>query len=148
MNLWETTLPDRLFAKVAPAGPLECWIWTASLNTGGYGQIYYAGRPQRAHRLTYELFRAEIPEGLQIDHLCRVRACVNPWHLEPVTNAVNTERGDLWKQDRRWSHCKYGHEFAGDNLKIDPSGMRRCRTCERRRSLEAYYRRKAREAAA
>jgi hypothetical protein len=136
---------ERFWSKVRPAPADECWMWTASLNTGGYGQFAYRGRPLRAHRVAYELLICDIPAGLQLDHLCRVRPCVNPWHLEPVTNDVNMARGELRSYVHPVkTHCKHGHELSGDNVRRDPDGHRRCRTCERRDSLAGYYRRKAR----
>lgn len=139
-----STLEARFWPKVGYAEALECWPWTASLNDGGYGQIYMDGRPHRAHRVAYELLRGEIPAGLQLDHLCRVRSCVNPWHLEPVTNEVNTERGELRLVIRPpRAECPSGHPYSPENTRIDPEGYRRCRTCERTQSLASYYRRKA-----
>jgi hypothetical protein len=70
-----------------------CWLWTGSLNNKGYAQLGVAGRVRSAHRVAYELFKGAIPDGLQIDHLCRVRQCVNPDHLEAVTQSVNIRRG-------------------------------------------------------
>lgn len=138
----------RFWSKVSGGDFTECWLWTASLNDSGYGQFAVDGRPLRAHRVAYELMIAPIPDGLQLDHLCRVRACVNPWHLEPVTNEVNTERGEFRStRPLTKTHCRHGHEFTDDNTRIDPQGYRRCRTCERRDSLAGYYRRKARAAA-
>src|SRR3954467_13693409 len=66
----------------------SCWTWTRGLNNG-YGQVCYRGHNHNAHRLSYELFRGPIPDGLQLDHLCRNRACIYPGHLEPVTSAAN-----------------------------------------------------------
>lgn len=138
-------LGDRFWRKVAPADALECWLWTASLNSGGYGQFMLAGRPQRAHRLAYAELVAEVPAGLSLDHLCRVRRCVNPWHLDPVTNAVNTARGDLvpGASQRAKTECPSGHPYDEANTRRDTDGHRRCRTCERTQSLAGYYRRKA-----
>jgi hypothetical protein len=71
-----------------------CWIWTANLNSGGYGQLSFKGRrAQSAHRVMYEQLRGPIPEGLDLDHICRRRNCVNPDHLRPVTRAENIRAG-------------------------------------------------------
>jgi hypothetical protein len=85
-------LPTAFWRKVAKAGPDECWLWTGGVRTTGYGQIRYLGRNHAAHRVSYEINVGPIPEGLHIDHLCRVRLCVNPIHLEPVTQDENNRR--------------------------------------------------------
>lgn len=95
------TLQERWSSKVLRgANPTDCWLWMGSLDGHGYGQIQ-TGRvsvnghhaPDKAHRVSYELHVGPIPEGLQLDHLCRNPSCVNPKHLEPVTNQENTQRG-------------------------------------------------------
>jgi hypothetical protein len=94
-------LSDRFWPKVQKAQPSDlspngwagCWLWTASLNKAGYGQVNVGDTPRLAHRVSYEMNIGEIPSGLVIDHLCRRPSCVNPAHLEPVTHAVNCRRG-------------------------------------------------------
>ncbi len=76
---------------IAPLG--ECWVWVARLNRNGYGRLHHGGCERMAHRLSYEVHVGPIPDGLLLDHLCRVRCCVNPAHLEPVTHRENTLRG-------------------------------------------------------
>lgn len=71
----------------------DCWLWTGFIMWKGYGSLKYFGKPKRAHRLAYELVYGEVPKGLVLDHLCRNRSCVNPEHLEAVTNQVNIVRG-------------------------------------------------------
>lgn len=112
----------------------ECWEWTASKDRGGYGTFKLDGKTAIAHRVSYRLFVGEIPKGLELDHLCRVRHCVNPKHLEPVTKAENTRRGIAGDQFRNRTHCVKGHPFSGDNLFVRKNGHRECRTCMRDRA--------------
>lgn len=105
-----------------------CWLWTGALTTSGYGQFFYGGRKHTVHRLTYQLVKGAIAEGLTLDHLCRVRRCCNPDHLEPVTIQVNIGRAPRWKGNL--TTCPAGHPYAGDNLYVRPSdGARICRRC-------------------
>ena len=103
----------------------DCWVWNGSRKQD-YG--YYDGKI--AHRLVYKLIVGDIPEGLELDHLCRNRPCVNPGHLEPVTHAENVRRGAALR-----THCKQGHEFTAENTYRMPRGprvgARHCRACNR-----------------
>lgn len=85
---------EAMWARVMPVPESGCWIWTGELNRNGYGRVWRLGRRVMAHRAMYELLVGPIPEGLVLDHLCRVRCCVNPKHLEPVTVRENTIRGE------------------------------------------------------
>lgn len=87
-------LPVRFLAKMSVDEASGCWVWTAARTSKGYGQFRIGPRPVRAHRYAYTLLVGPIPDGLQLDHLCRNRLCVNPGHLEPVTNWENTLRGE------------------------------------------------------
>lgn len=107
-----------------------CWLWTGHLTSTGYGTFYELGRQWSAHRESYEFFVGPIPDGLVIDHLCRVPRCINPSHLEPVTRGENAIRGVGWAGvHANKTHCVNGHEFAGKNLYIHPDGRRVCRRC-------------------
>ena len=109
------------------------WMWTGSISPQGYGTFSVSGVGFLAHRWSYEHFVGPIPEGLHIDHLCRVRACVNPAHLEPVTCQVNVLRGvGPTAAHAVKTHCKHGHEFTPENT-IPVKGGRRCRECHNRR---------------
>ncbi len=107
-----------------------CWLWTGEVTPKGYGRGRFAGQRIYAHRLAYELFVGPFPDGLVTDHLCRNRRCVNPAHLEPVTNAENVARGML---GRSLTHCKRGHEFTPENT-YRYGGTRACRACARIRN--------------
>ena len=113
----------------------DCWAWRGRINSDGYGRHYLSTGDVAAHRLAYELCVGPIPKGLTIDHLCRNRGCVNPGHMEPVTNRENVLRGvSPAAVNARKTHCKHGHPLSGENLMIVPRG-RECRECGRLKSL-------------
>lgn len=119
-----------------------CWLWTGCLDGNGYGKIGVDNvrKGVGAHRFSYELHVGPIPDGLQIDHLCRVRNCINPEHLEPVTSAVNTARGMSVQRRKEIAsartHCRYGHPFVSENLMRRKDGYKRCKQCRQ----DAYVR--------
>lgn len=140
-----TPAEPRFWAKVDKSG--ECWEWTASLKPNGYGSFVFEGRTWYAHRLAYTLARGEIPHGLQLDHLCRNRACVNPDHLEPVTCRVNLLRGETLTAARAaQTHCVNGHEFTPATTYIKPNGCRNCIPCQLARNEAVRRRQRERKA--
>ena len=131
---------DRITDRVDMSG--ECWVWTAYLNHAGYGQMALDGVRHPAHRAVYMVLVGPIPEGLDLDHLCRNRACVNPDHLEPVTRSVNLSRGvGSGPRAALVTHCPAGHPYSPQNTYLSKRG-RNCRACHRISNRE-YARRKA-----
>ena len=116
-----------------------CWLWTGSKNKG-YGQVGVNGYPIGAHRAAYSWFNGGIDPTLDIDHLCRNSACVNPNHMEQVTRAENTRRGKRGDLHQPPLHCVNGHEYTPENSIWPGGGRRRCRTCLR----EQYQRKRQR----
>jgi hypothetical protein len=126
---WE----ERFWDKVVMLPDLPgCWLWVGGKTgsrgsgAGGYGNFCYDGVNHRVHRLAYEILRGDIPKDLTLDHLCRVRTCVNPAHLEPVTGAENTRRGERWQLKK--TKCQRGHEYTYQR-KDRPGRM--CTECNR-----------------
>lgn len=140
------SVEERFWSKVDIAAPADCWRWLAYIAPTGYGNFRIDGRPHPAHRVAYRLHVGEIPDGLVIDHLCRNRTCVNPDHLEPVTNRENVVRGVAAEVNRdrmlARTHCKNGHEFSPENTSTDNRGRRRCKACHRANQA-AYLMRQA-----
>lgn len=109
----------------------ECWEWTGTRDHDGYGRIQTGGKILRAHRVVYELYVGQIPESLVLDHLCRNHGCVNPEHLEPVTQRENILRGvSVSAINARKAHCIRGHEFSEENTYVSARGWRVCRECQ------------------
>lgn len=130
------SVPERIKASVLMTAS-GCWDWQRKRDRHGYGHIKVGGRDILAHRASYEAFVAEIPAGLTIDHLCKNTACVNPLHLEPVTNRENILRSDgIAARSARLTSCHRGHPFDEQNTYRDARGSRHCRACNRIRSLK------------
>lgn len=114
--------------------PSSCWLWVGCVLQTGYGQ-FRLGKMRPAHRVSYEHYRGEIPKGLTLDHLCRIRNCVNPWHLEPVTARENTMRSPVAPAalNARKTKCMRGHRLSpGDGGQYyERRGWRKCPVCWR-----------------
>lgn len=132
---------ERFMAKVT-RNPDGCWLWEGGTTGPGYGRFFLSGATVLPHRFAYEQFVGPIPDGLQIDHLCRNPNCVNPDHLEPVTARMNVRRGvSPAALNAAKNYCKNGHEFDTVNTYVTPDGRRQCRVCRD----EASRRYKARQ---
>jgi hypothetical protein len=126
----------RFWSKVRKTD--TCWLWTAALTSAGYGRFKIDGKTKTAHRWLYEHLNGPLAPGLQLDHLCRIPACVRPDHLEPVTARENLYRIPNYNGTK--THCKHGHEFTPENT-MKVKGGRSCRECSRTASRE-YQREK------
>ena len=133
-KVWENVDKDGPIPEYNPQlGP--CWLWTGSVEVAGYGTIEKNGKKRKAHIVVYEMVKGLIPDDLEPDHLCRVRSCCNPSHLELVTHRENVLRGSgPSAENARKTQCKNGHHLSGDNLRvrINSNGF------ERRDCLECY----------
>ena len=119
----------RVLARITAEAD-GCWLWPGALTHDGYGRIQDQGKARLAHRVVYEHLIGPVPSELQLDHLCRVRRCVNPSHLEPVTLRENLMRGNTpARLNADKTQCPKGHEYAGDNLVNRADGARGCRAC-------------------
>lgn len=125
----EQSIEERFWSKVDVREIDECWPWTAYITPKGYGRFWTGKTTQYAYRVAYEMRVGEIPTGLELDHLCHNRSCVNPAHLEPVTHEVNIARSS----NALKTHCKRGHEFTSETTYLKKGGGRQCRACDRLR---------------
>ena len=124
-----SSLLERFLEKCKSSKDNECCIWNGGcIPPRGYGYIHVNRIRKYAHRVSYELFVGPIPEGLHIDHLCNNVECVNPKHLEAVTNKENHRRQVL-----QITHCPQGHEYTKENTYVSKKGNRKCRWCDRER---------------
>lgn len=137
-----TPWQERLWAKVQP-NDAGCWIWLGTMKATGYGMFtgpttdHSTTRTNGVHRWAYVAAKGPIPDGLVIDHLCNVRNCVNPDHLEAVTDAENNRR-----RSERQTHCKRGHEYTAETTYRKSDGSRSCRPCNAARDHARHLARK------
>lgn len=134
--------PERFWLRVDKTD--KCWLWTGPPRPDGYGQTWDGERVWLSHRYAWFLVNGPVPKGLELDHLCRVRACVNPAHLEPVTHRENILRGTAPAAlHAKKTHCPKGHPYSPENTYRRKSGRqegaRVCRTCTLAR-MERYRR--------
>lgn len=121
----KTDPAQRFWNFVLPEPNSGCWLWTGALGRDGYARINILGKSAQAHIWSYRHFVGEVLEGLELDHVCRVRCCVNPGHLESVTHFENMRRSPLHGMHR--TYCAQGHEYTKENTY--QSKQRHCRTC-------------------
>lgn len=134
---------ERFWSKVNKDGPVPeyaphlgpCWLWTAAEDGHGYGNFFRgptrADGYVKAYTMAYELEVGPVPEGKQLDHLCRVTLCVRPSHLEPVTQRTNVLRGvSIAVKNAAATECIRGHAFDEVNTIVRPDGRRNCRACQ------------------
>lgn len=109
----------------------RCWIWQHAIDGSGYGEFRQGGKNYKAHRVMYELYKGQVPVGLELDHLCREKKCWNPSHLEAVTHRENCRRGDAgrWMRDR--DSCSRGHKYLPGSFTLRSDSARICRICGR-----------------
>jgi hypothetical protein len=143
-------LPKRVRSKITLDGT-GCWLWQGAKGSElRYGQTQWDGRVQPVHVVVYKLFNGLIPQGLELDHLCRVNHCCNPDHLEAVTHAENVRRGTAADHViLKWltaTHCQGGHPFIVSNIYREPNGKRRCLECKRQRMRNFRQRKRIAEA--
>lgn len=143
-RFWSKVAEGDVPANAPSLGP--CWLWQAGCYERGYGHFSYnIGPKQRkhvqAHRWSYEYMIADIPEPLELDHLCRVHGCVNPYHLDPVPHIVNARRGVGGENMRSKTHCPLNHEYTVVNTYINRRGSRTCRKCQKLAQIEYQKRR-------
>jgi hypothetical protein len=130
------SIAERFWAKVDKLEPDGCWEWTAFKQPAGYGTFQLHGRSSLAHRVAYELEHGPIPNGLEIDHLCKNPSCVRPSHLEAVTREENMRRAPSWGgfANKAKTHCLRGHAYDEGNTVHLKGGGRTCLICKRERN--------------
>lgn len=130
----DLTVDERFWNRLRETAD-GCWEWAEYVDEKGYGRFWDGSRTIRAHQYSYSALVGDVPAGLELDHLCRNRRCANPYHLDPVTHAVNMARSDnILLANAAKSHCLRGHEFTPENTYAKNDGGRQCRACDRERT--------------
>lgn len=140
-------LLEKFWSKVKVNPKTDCWEWQKGTASLGYGWFWIGnGKQVYAHRFAYEVNKGKIPNGLELDHLCRNHKCCNPDHLEMVTSKENVLRGKSPSAiNLNKVCCPAGHPYSGDNLYVRPNGGRSCRECNRYIGRKSYNLRKTRK---
>ena len=142
----KVSVEERFWSKIEFTD--TCWLWCAPTETNGYGQFFVCADGKKfhrvmAHRYAYESLVGPVPGGKELDHLCRVRRCVNPFHVEPVTHKENILRGKtIAAANVGKTHCPAGHVYSTENVSRRQDGRRSCKTCNRNQSNLRYQTRR------
>ncbi len=140
------TLPVSFWRRIKVNGG-GCWIWCSGKNKDGYGKFTIGRITRSTHRWTYEALVGPIPVGLELDHLCRVRSCCNPDHLEAVTHRENCSRGTVGHataaRELSKTHCPQHHPYDATNTYVTPAGRRQCRICRSLQNQKQHQRRQS-----
>lgn len=130
--MYNNSIRDRFWKKVSVSDNSSCWNWNAAKFGNGYGHFVIGkgkGRNKLSHRVAFEIYFGKISKGMVLDHKCKNKSCVNPYHLEQVTKRENTMRGDNpASRNNRKTHCIHGHPLSGDNLYVWRN-QRHCKIC-------------------
>ena len=126
----------------------KCWLWTGARNSCGYAEIRRDGKNYKVHRIMFEMFKGTIKKGLEIDHICRVRNCVNPKHLRAVTHRINMLCGDgVGSENFKKTKCPRGHKYNRVRKVTRKNGLKQscryCSICQNKQQLDCYYRKQA-----
>lgn len=132
-------IESRFWNKIASTAT-GCWLWGAAIARNGYGRFAYDGNMREAHRYAYRLLVDDIPEGMEIDHTCAVRHCVNPQHLQLVSRGFNAKQGGQRRRERERAKpaCKNEHPWTAETTKIQHGSRRRCGICQTE-NFKAYH---------
>src|ERR1039458_2266809 len=138
-NRERMSLIERLMGRFMAVTETGCWIWLGALDWYGYGKVSFKSRNLLAHRAMYEQTMGRVPPGMELDHTCRVRCCVNPRHMEPVTHAENIRRGNGGSNQWLKLCCPKGHPYSGTTKLPGGKVARICRVCISQRAKQKEH---------